>query len=83
MSDKPMQEHDYFELPEREFEVRTLRPGAWLELTDGRTVEVFENPRDGVWVLCQDVDVESGAVSGEMGTVLCYEMRRLLRPGSS
>ncbi len=72
-------EPDRFNLPEKSFEVRTLAPGAWLELAEGRTVEVVDNPRDGVWVICQDVDPQTGEVSGDIEPVLCYDMRTLLR----
>lgn len=28
----------------------TLEPGARLRMADGATVEIVENPRDGMWV---------------------------------
>lgn len=35
---------------------RTLEIGALVELEDGSTMEVVENPRDGTWLICRPVD---------------------------
>jgi hypothetical protein len=30
----------------------TLEPGTKLTLTDGRVVEIVDNPKDGSWLVC-------------------------------
>jgi hypothetical protein len=30
----------------------TLEPGTKLALTDGRIVEIVDNPKDGSWLVC-------------------------------
>jgi hypothetical protein len=41
--------------------LRTYAPGDRLELVDGRTVEVVENPRDGAWLLCREAGSQDDA----------------------
>lgn len=38
-----------------------LKPGQWLELLDGRKVEVAENMEDGMWV-----GIDSGEEDNEL-----------------
>ncbi|PYM15544.1 MAG: hypothetical protein DMD81_14720 [Candidatus Rokuibacteriota bacterium] len=33
--------------------VRTLEPGTRVALTDGSTVEIVSNPKDGIWVFAR------------------------------
>lgn len=35
--------------------VREVEPGARVSLTDGSIVEVVENPKDGMWLICRYV----------------------------
>ncbi len=48
-----------------------LLSGTRLALTDGRIVQVVDNPRDGTWLVCRTLDdtaedelVSAGDISG-------------------
>lgn len=66
--------------PESVFEMRTLEEGSILKLADGRTARVLDNPHDGVWLVCEAIDVEELAVE-DAETVLCYDIAALIRRG--
>ena len=66
--------------PESDFEVRTLEEGSVLELADGRLARVADNPHDGVWLVCDILDVD-GAEVGETEAVMCYDLVSLVRRG--
>ena len=36
--------------------IQNLEPGTRIRLSDGRIVEVSQNPRDGTWLLVREID---------------------------
>ena len=48
--------------------------GTALRLKDGRTVEVTENPGDGLWLFCRDLD------GGDEGPVCATDIAGRLKP---
>jgi hypothetical protein len=68
--------------PESQFEVRTLPEDSVLELVDGRQVRLTDNPHDGVWLVCEFLD-EKGAGTGDVETVMCYDLARVVTMGPS
>jgi hypothetical protein len=41
--------------------IQHLAPGTQLRLRDGTTVEIVENPRDGVWLVARAIDAQGRA----------------------
>ena len=37
-------------------ELQAVTPGTRLRLKDGATVEVTENPGDGIWLFCKSLE---------------------------
>ena len=42
-----------------------VQPGVRLRTKTGQLVEVFENPKDGIWLLCRIIDATATAADGD------------------
>lgn len=42
-------------------ELQAVAPGAKLRLKDGTSVQVTENPGDGIWLFCKSLDADGEA----------------------
>lgn len=46
-----------------------VQPGVRLRTRAGQLIEVFENPQDGIWLLCRIVDATAEAGTPASGSV--------------
>jgi hypothetical protein len=54
-----------------------VAPGTRLEMSDGSFVEVVDNPRDGMWLICRRVLAEE-VLSETEETVFVYDVLKVL-----
>ncbi len=46
-----------------------LQPGVRLHTKAGQLVEVFENPKDGIWLLCRTIDAGDATEAPATGPI--------------
>jgi hypothetical protein len=55
----------------------SVRIGARLALANGSVVEVMDNPRDGMWLICRQV-LDGQELSDIEETVFVYDVMEVL-----